>query len=136
MNNNKKISDDELRLFHICLGLDYNGETIPEFEDLKQMELIALLYDYSEYVESTVKNRELPVNSNNFSSKWNIIFNAHLYKYKKGDEVYFYLDNNKWLKTSIKSIRVENNGEVLCYIDGYDHEVGAGELYYKNKKWE
>lgn len=118
------------KLLKVVLGLDYNGLDVPELTDMKTIEILSLIGDYEDFVLSvhliTVKE---------FLKIRTIIYNAELNKYKIGDIVYFYHSVKGFMKSSIIDKYVEEDGTVICMLNNYEYEVGAGELYKQSTKW-
>jgi prolyl oligopeptidase PreP (S9A serine peptidase family) len=123
------------RLMRQTLKLEYNGD-YPEDTDLTNVELYALLDDYEEYVQKCYGNNQRPKTHNDFKKFWSIIFNADLAKKKIGDEVYYCGLDNILHKTNITKLTIDTDGTVLCMIKEFKFELGAGELYKTDKKWD
>lgn len=118
------------RLLKIAVGLDYNGNIIPEYSDMKQNELISLINDYEDFVLSTHL-----ISIKEFLKIRTVIYNAELHNYNIGDTVYFYDSRNGMIKSYITEKFLAEDGTITYMIEDYLYEVGAGELYKNPEKW-
>lgn len=135
MDNDYIINNIEASIFRQVQGLDYNGELIPDVTRLKQLELIVLTIDYSDYVQECWEKGIRPATCDEFIQMWNLLFNANLYNSKVGDVIYYNNDDCNLVKTTIKKIWTENDGLVCCNVTCINRELNAGDLYTKNTRW-
>lgn len=78
---------------------------------MKQIEIISLFHDYSEYVQECFLNGIKSQTKDEFKYSWDGIWNADLVKMNSGDTIYLDRGEGLFIKTTIIEVIIENDGE-------------------------
>ena len=111
------------------------GDTEPDFDKLDEIELCALLMDYSDYVQEMYKKNQKPDTAFEFFDRWCGITKGPLCHTFIGTTVFIHGTNNTWIPKVIKQIIVNEDYSVSAvFEDGSD--MGSGCVYIKPKAYE